>query len=102
MKLRINKIPKSEEDLDTIRREIEDEHQHDEHGEHIDQHMLDEILSALQQLQIKINETKDDTEKCKGEISRIYSILSKLVVATFTEDKDQRIKILRELLSQLE
>ncbi|WP_269113078.1 hypothetical protein [Sulfolobus acidocaldarius] len=39
MKLRINKIPKSEEDLDTIRREIEDEHHHDEHGEHIDQHL---------------------------------------------------------------
>lgn len=99
MKFRIDKIPKNEDDIAEIQREVEREEHHHEHGE---EDIITQLLYSLQSLESKVNELQLGNEQCKKEISTIYKVLSKLVLASFTENKEERIKILRDVLSLLE
>lgn len=103
MKFRIDKIPKNEDDIAEIQREIEqEEHHHHHHHEHEEEDIITQLLYSLQSLESKVNELQLGNEQCKKEISTIYKVLSKLVLASFTENKEERIKILRDVLSLLE
>ncbi|BCU71375.1 hypothetical protein [Stygiolobus caldivivus] len=100
MKFRIDKIPKSEDDIAEIQREVEGEHHHQH--EHDEEDIVAQLLYSLQNLESRINGLQLSNEQCKKEISTIYKLLSKLVLASFTENKEERIKILKEVLSLLE
>ena len=104
MKFRIDKIPKTEEDMEEIQREIEEEHEHEHHHEH--EHSIEDLVTdlymSLQSLEGKISEIEKDSEDCKKEISRLYKILSKLVLATLSENSEERIQNLKEIISLLE
>lgn len=103
MKFRIDKIPKTEDDIAEIQREIEqEEHHHHHHHEHEEEDIITQLLYSLQSLESKVSELQSGNEQCKKEISTIYKVLSKLVLASFTENKEERIKILRDVLSLLE
>ncbi|MFP3259289.1 MAG: hypothetical protein RXQ22_00020 [Sulfolobus sp.] len=102
MKFRIDKIPKSEDDLEEIQREVEEEEHEHHHHEHSIEDIVNELAISLQSLESNVNEIQNDNENCKKELSRIYKILSKLVIASFTKNEDERIQILRELVSLLE
>jgi len=57
MKFRIDKIPKTEEDMEEIVKEVEEEHGHEHHHHHEHEHdILDEILVSLQSLEGKVNQ----------------------------------------------
>ncbi|MDT7872028.1 MULTISPECIES: hypothetical protein [unclassified Stygiolobus] len=102
MKFRIDKIPKNEDDIAEIQREVEQEEHHHHHHEHGEEDIITQLLYSLQSLESKVNELQLGNEQCKKEISTIYKVLSKLVLASFTENKEERIKILRDVLSLLE
>ncbi|MEM0373519.1 MAG: hypothetical protein QXV69_01645 [Sulfolobaceae archaeon] len=95
MKFRIDKIPKTEKDLEEIENEIHsrEEASHHHHAEEL----LDEILSSLQLLQVKLDEKSKEIEECKKEISRIYRILSKIIIASLSSDNSKKIKSLEEI-----
>ncbi|BFH74502.1 hypothetical protein SJAV_24460 [Sulfurisphaera javensis] len=103
MKFRIDKIPKNEEDLNEIQREVEEEeHEHHHHHEHNEEEILTELYMSLQGLEGRVTELEKSNDDCKKEISRLYKILSKLVIVTMSENKDERIKNLKEIISLLE
>ena len=103
MKFRIDKLPKSEEDLEKIQEEVESEHGHEhEHHHHHEHDVLEEILFSVQSLEGRLNQVSNDAEYCRKEVKRIYLILSKLVRASFETDSYRRIQILRELKDVLE
>lgn len=102
MKFRIDKIPKNEDDIAEIQREVEQEEHHHYHHEHGEEDIITQLLYSLQSLESRVNELQSGNEQCKKEISTIYKVLSKLVLASFTENKEERIKILRDVLSLLE
>lgn len=101
MKFRIDKLPKTEEDLEKIQEEVESEHGH-EHHHHHEHDVLEEVLFSVQSLEGRLNQVTNDTEYCRKEVKRIYLILSKLVRASFEIDSYRRIQILRELKDLLE
>ncbi|EWG08049.1 MAG: hypothetical protein ASUL_00305 [Candidatus Aramenus sulfurataquae] len=105
MKFRIDKIPKTDEDLEEIQREVEQEHQHEHHHHHEEvdlEHLLSELYAGFQSLQSKADKLEKDNDKCKQEISRIYKILSRMLIALSTNDQNEKIKNLKEILSMLE
>ena len=101
MKFRIDKLPKTEEDLEKIQEEVESEHGH-EHHHHHEHDVLEEVLFSVQSLEGRLNQVSNDAEYCRKEVKRIYLILSKLVRASFETDSYRRIQILRELKDVLE
>lgn len=102
MKFRIDKIPKSEDDLEEIQREVESEEHHHHHEHEHEEDLLTELYMSLQGLEGRVNELEKSNDDCKKELSRIYKILSKLIIATMSENKDERIKNLKEIISLLE
>jgi septal ring factor EnvC (AmiA/AmiB activator) len=98
MKFRIDKLPKTEKDMQEIQKEIEEEHHHHHEGQDI----LSEILVTLQSLQAKVETSYKDIELCKNEISRIYRVLSKIIIAFSSKEENQKIKSLQELAKILE
>lgn len=106
MKFRIDKIPKTDEDLEEIQREVEQEHHHEHHEHHHEEvdleHLLSELYAGFQSLQSKVDRLEKDDNKCKEEISRIYKVLSKMLIALTTADQNEKIKNLKEILSMLE
>jgi len=105
MKFRIDKLPKTEEDMEEIQREVEEEHEHGHHHhehEHSIEDLITDLYMSIQSLEGKVSEIEKDNEDCKKEISRLYKILSKLVLATLSENKDERIQNLKEIISLLE
>ncbi|QIW24354.1 hypothetical protein EWF20_09460 [Sulfolobus sp. S-194] len=103
MKFRIDKIPKSEEDLNEIQREVEEEEQHHHHHhEHSEEELLTELYMSLQGIEGRVTELEKSNDECKKEISRLYKIISKLLLATLTENKDERIKNLKDIIGLLE
>ncbi|MCQ4342666.1 MAG: hypothetical protein RXN77_03990 [Sulfolobaceae archaeon] len=103
MKFRIDKIPKTEEDMEEIVKEVEEEHGHEHHHHHEHEHdILDEILVSLQSLEGKVNQLSDDAEYCRREIKRIYLSMSKLLKAVFAKDDESRLQALTELKEVLE
>ncbi|MGC9105926.1 MAG: hypothetical protein ACP5HQ_05855 [Thermoprotei archaeon] len=104
VKFRIDKIPKTEEDMEEIVRQVQEEHAHEHHHHHHHEHehdIVEELLVSIQSLEGKVNGLSNDAEYCRKEIRRIYLALSKLVKAMFVSDEAQRIQILRELLDVL-
>jgi len=101
MKFRIEKIPKTEKDLEEIEKEIQSS-EREEHHHHHEEDLVTEILATLQLLQTKIEEESKEVEVCKREISRIYKILSKIVMATLTTDTNKKIKSLEEVAQILD
>ncbi|QGA67497.1 hypothetical protein [Sulfolobus sp. E11-6] len=99
-KFRIDKIPKNEQDIEEIQREIEGSHHH-EH-EHSIEELLGEIYLNVQSLQSKVEELNRSNDNCKKEISKIYLVLGKLLIALITKDNDEKIKNLKEVLNLLE
>ena len=104
MKFRIDKLPKTEEDMEEIQREVEEEHEHEHHHEH--EHSVEDLITdlymSLQSLEGRVSEIEKGNEDCKKEIARLYKILSKLVLATLSENKEERIQNLKEIISLLE
>jgi len=104
MKFRIDKIPQSEDDMEEIQREVEESEHHHHHHEH--EHSVEELVTelymSLQALEGRVTEVEKDNDDCKKEISRLYKILSKLILATMSENKEERIKNLKEITSLLE
>ncbi|MDT7900321.1 MAG: hypothetical protein RRE78_00180 [Acidianus sp.] len=104
MKLRIDKLPKTDEDLEEIQQEVESEHHHHHHeeeGQSIEE-VLGELYVRLQSLESKSKELEDSSETCKEEISRIYKILGKMLIALTAKDENEKIKNLKDILSTLE
>jgi len=101
MKFRIEKIPKTEKDLEEIEKEIQNS-ETEEHHHHHEEDLVTEILATLQLLQTKLEEENKEVEVCKREISRIYKILSKIVMATLTTDTNKKIKSLEEVAQILD
>ncbi len=102
MKLRIDKLPKTDEDIEKIQQEVEAEHHHhEEEGTSIEE-VLGELYVRLQSLESKYKEIEDSSESCKEEISRIYKILGKMLIALTTKDENEKIKNLKDILSTLE
>ncbi|MCY0859028.1 MAG: hypothetical protein OWQ54_01210 [Sulfolobaceae archaeon] len=105
MKLRIDKIPKSEEDLEKIQEEVESEervsHEH-EHAHSEEEEIINSLFSSLQALNQKVSKMEEADEDCRKEIANIYKILGKLVEAVFANNEDDKIKSLKEILSFLE
>ncbi|AAK40919.1 hypothetical protein SULI_08525 [Saccharolobus solfataricus] len=101
-KFRIDKIPKNEQDIEEIQREIEESHPHEHEHEHSVEELIGEIYLNVQSLQSKVEELNKSNNNCKKEISKIYFILGKLLIALTTNDNDEKIKNLKEVLSLLE
>ncbi|BDC19641.1 hypothetical protein [Acidianus sp. HS-5] len=102
MKLRIDKLPKTDEDLEKIQQEVETEHHHhEEEGKSIEE-VIGELYVRLQSLESKSKELEDSSEACKEEISRIYKVLGKMLIALTTKDENEKIKNLKDILSTLE
>jgi len=103
MKFRIDKIPQSEDDMEEIQREVEEsEHHHHHEHEHSVEELVTELYMSLQALEGRVTELEKSNDDCKKEISRLYKILSKLILATMSENKEERIKNLKEITSLLE
>ncbi|MCG2888333.1 MAG: hypothetical protein L7H02_03505 [Sulfolobales archaeon] len=101
MKFRIDKLPKTEKDMEEIVKEVEEEHGHEHHHEH-EHDILDEILVSLQSLEGRVNQLSGDVEYCRREIKRIYLSMSKLLKAVFAKDDGSRLQALTELKEVLE
>ncbi|MCH4814824.1 MAG: hypothetical protein QXY87_03285 [Saccharolobus sp.] len=101
-KFRIDKIPKNEQDIEEIQREIEESHHHEHEHEHSIEELLGEIYLNVQSLQSKVEELNRSNDDCKREISKIYLVLGKLLIALATNDNDEKIKNLKEVLNLLE
>ncbi|WP_338600515.1 hypothetical protein V6M85_12110 [Sulfolobus tengchongensis] len=101
-KFRIDKIPKNEQDMEDIQREIEQTHQHEHEHEHSVEELLGELYLNVQSLQGKLEELSKSNDDCKKEISKIYLIVGKLLIALTTKDDNEKIKNLKEVLSLLE
>ncbi len=95
--LRIPKLPKNEDDLEEISRTLEQGHEDHDEMEHI----VAELITSLQSMENRVSQSEMDTKKIKEEISRIYLILSKLVLLASSNSEDDKIKNLKELLSLL-
>jgi len=103
MKFRIDKLPKTEEDMEQIVKEVEEEHGHEHHHHHEHEHdILDEILVSLQSLEGKVNQLSGEAEYCRREIKRIYLSMAKLLKAVFAKDDKSRLQALTELKEVLE
>jgi septal ring factor EnvC (AmiA/AmiB activator) len=100
MKLRIDKLPKTDEDLQEIQREIESQHHHNE--EPNVEEIIGELYSGIQAMEGRINNIESDSKKCKEEISRIYKVLGKMLIALATTDQNEKIKNLKDILNLLE
>lgn len=105
MKLRIDKIPKSEEDLEKLQEEVESEkrlvHEH-EHVHSEEEEIINSLFSSVQALNEKVKKMEESDEECKKEIANIYKILSKVIEAVFSTNEEDKIKNLKEILSFLE
>lgn len=102
VKFRIDKLPKSDEDMEQIQREIEETHHHHHEHESNLEEMIGELYLNVQSLQGKVDELNKSNEDCKKEISRIYQIMGKLLIALTTKDENEKIQNLKEVLSLLE
>ncbi|EZQ04824.1 MULTISPECIES: hypothetical protein [Acidianus] len=103
MKLRIDKIPKNDEDIEEIQREIEAQHPHNhEDHEHSVEEVIGELYTNLQSLENRVTELEGSDKECKNEISRIYMVLSKIILAINEKDENERVKNLRDILALLE
>ncbi len=97
MDLRIPKLPKNEDDLEQISKELESQHDDHEDVEHI----VAELITSIQDLENRISQSENDMNKIKEEISRIYLVLSKVVLLISSNNEDDKIKNLKDLLTLL-
>ncbi|MEM3221704.1 MAG: hypothetical protein QXE55_02415 [Saccharolobus sp.] len=100
-KFRIDKLPKNEQDMEEIQREVESTHHH-EHHEHSIEELIGELYLNVQSIQGKLEELSKSSDDCKKEISRIYQIMGKLLLALTIKDENEKIQNLKEVLSLLE
>ncbi|AOL17635.1 hypothetical protein BFU36_02980 [Sulfolobus sp. A20] len=101
VKFRIDKIPKNDKDMEEIQREVEETHHQHEH-EHGVEELLSELYLNLQSMQGKVDELSKTAEDCKKEISKLYLIISKLLIALTTRDQNEKIQNLKDILGLLE
>ncbi|QKQ99549.1 hypothetical protein GWK48_03310 [Metallosphaera tengchongensis] len=107
MKLRIDKLPKTDEDLAEIQREVESSHEHHEHNhEHHGENDLESVLGELyvnyQSLEAKVKELEEERDLYRKEVATLYKVLSKVISLVTTENNDDKKKILAEILSVLD
>lgn len=106
MKLRIDKLPKTDEDIEEIQREVESSHQHEHEHHHHEESDLESILGELymnyQSLDSKTKELEEENAKLRKEISTLYRILSHVVVALSTNNEEEKRNALSEILSVLD
>ncbi|MEM0188416.1 MAG: hypothetical protein QW550_03400 [Saccharolobus sp.] len=100
-KFRIDKLPRNEQDMEEIQREVESTHHH-EHHEHSIEELIGELYLNVQSIQGKLEELSKSSDDCKKEISRIYQIMGKLLLALTIKDENEKIQNLKEVLSLLE
>ncbi|MEM4085960.1 MAG: hypothetical protein QXR34_06310 [Saccharolobus sp.] len=100
-KFRIDKLPRNEQDMEEIQREVESTHHH-EHHEHSIEELIGELYLNVQSIQGKLEELSKSSDDCKKEISRIYQIMGKLLLALTVKDENEKIQNLKEVLSLLE
>lgn len=101
-KFRIDKLPRNEQDMEEIQREVESTHHHHEHHEHSIEELIGELYLNVQSIQGKLEELSKSSDDCKKEISRIYQIMGKLLLALTVKDENEKIQNLKEVLSLLE
>ncbi|BBL48108.1 hypothetical protein MJ1HA_2226 [Metallosphaera sedula] len=106
MKLRIDKLPKTDEDIEEIQREVESTHHHEhEHEHHHEESDLESILGELymnyQSLDSKAKELEEENARLRKEISTLYRILSHVVIALSTNNEKEKRNALSEILSVL-
>ncbi|MEM3350312.1 MAG: hypothetical protein QXZ23_08455 [Saccharolobus sp.] len=101
-KFRIDKLPKNEQDMEEIQREVESTHHQHEHHEHSIEELIGELYLNVQSIQGKLEELSKSSDDCKKEISRIYQIMGKLLLALTVKDENEKIQNLKEVLSLLE
>ncbi|MEM3353229.1 MAG: hypothetical protein QXW16_04415 [Saccharolobus sp.] len=101
-KFRIDKLPKNEQDMEEIQREVESTHHQHEHHEHSIEELIGELYLNVQSVQGKLEELSKSSDDCKKEISRIYQIMGKLLLALTVKDENEKIQNLKEVLSLLE
>ncbi len=101
VKFRIDKIPKNDKDMEEIQREVEETHNQHEH-EHSVEELLSELYLNLQSMQGKVDELDKTAEDCKKEISKLYLIIGKLLIALTTRDQNEKIQNLKDILGLLE
>lgn len=101
-KFRIDKLPRNEQDMEEIQREVESTHHHHEHHEHSIEELIGELYLNVQSIQGKLEELSKSNDDCKKEISRIYQIMGKLLLALTVKDENEKIQNLKEVLSLLE
>ena len=97
-KFRIDKVPRNEQDMEEIQREVESTHHH----EHSIEDLIGELYLNVQSIQGKLEELSKSNDDCKKEISRIYQIMGKLLLALTVKDENEKIQNLKEVLSLLE
>ncbi|AWR99758.1 hypothetical protein [Metallosphaera hakonensis] len=106
MKLRIDKLPKTDEDLEEIQREVESSHHDHEHHEHSHgesdlESILGELYVNYQSLESKTKELEEENQRLKKELANVYRILSHIVTALVTNNAEDKRKSLNEILSIL-
>ncbi|MEM4042021.1 MAG: hypothetical protein QXN58_04395 [Saccharolobus sp.] len=101
-KFRIDKLPRNEQDMEEIQREVESTHHQHEHHEHSIEELIGELYLNVQSIQGKLEELSKSNDDCKKEISRIYQIMGKLLLALTIKDENEKIQNLKEVLSLLE
>ncbi|MUN28154.1 hypothetical protein [Sulfuracidifex metallicus] len=97
MDLRIPKIPKNEDDLNEISKQLEHEHNNPEDLEHV----VAELIGELQSIENRLTQSETDAKKLKEEISKIYLVLSKMILLISSNNEEDKIKNLKDLLSLL-
>ncbi|MCY0849931.1 hypothetical protein [Sulfuracidifex metallicus] len=97
MDLRIPKIPKNEDDLNEISNQLGHEHDNPEDLEHI----VAELIGELQSIENRLTQSETDAKKLKEEISKIYLVLSKMILLISSNNEEDKIKNLKDLLSLL-
>jgi septal ring factor EnvC (AmiA/AmiB activator) len=97
MDLRIPKIPKNEDDLNEISKQLEHEHNNPEDLEHV----VAELIGELQSIENRLTQSETDAKKLKEEISKIYLVLSKMILLVSSNNEEDKIKNLKDLLSLL-
>ncbi|EHP68742.1 hypothetical protein MetMK1DRAFT_00031870 [Metallosphaera yellowstonensis MK1] len=106
MKFRIDKLPKSDEDLEEIQREVESthshEHEHHHHGEEELESIIGELYANYQNLQARVQELEEQNEKYRKEISTLYELLKHSLRLSTASDQAEKSKILREILAVLD
>ncbi|MEL9969611.1 MAG: hypothetical protein QXR57_03085 [Metallosphaera sp.] len=101
VKLRIDKLPKTDEDLEEIQREVEGSHNEHHHGESDLESVLGELYVNYQNLDSKVKELEQENEKLKREVATLYKVISKAIVALTAENQEDKRKTLSEMLSLL-